>query len=156
MAIDITQERGLSHLDYKYLDGAPVCRFPLFSFLQPLPLDYMYLVYVVRLFGRSSSESVIGTAAVCCLLCAGLCDSVNMLPSFQCVLKSALDRVAQWSKALHLSVRGVTTDPGTIPGCITTGRESHRAEQNWLSVVRVWPVWAVIVNKNLFLIYLPS
>uniref|UniRef100_A0A8C7V5R9 Uncharacterized protein n=1 Tax=Oncorhynchus mykiss TaxID=8022 RepID=A0A8C7V5R9_ONCMY len=32
----ITQERGLSHLDYKYLDGAPVCRFPLFSFLQPL------------------------------------------------------------------------------------------------------------------------
>ncbi|XP_024253392.1 vitamin K-dependent gamma-carboxylase isoform X1 [Oncorhynchus tshawytscha] len=51
MAIDITQERGLSHLDYKYLDGAPVCRFPLFSFLQPLPLDYMYLVYVVMLFG---------------------------------------------------------------------------------------------------------
>lgn len=79
MAIDITQERGLSHLDYKYLDGAPVCRFPLFSFLQPLPLDYMYLVYVVMLFGRSSSESVIGTAAVCCPLCVSLCDSVDML-----------------------------------------------------------------------------
>ena len=25
-------------------------------------------------------------------------------------------RVVQWSKALHLSARGVTTDPGLIPG----------------------------------------
>lgn len=51
MAIDITQERGLSHLDYKYLDGAPVCRFPLFNFLQPLPMDWMYLVYAVMFLG---------------------------------------------------------------------------------------------------------
>ncbi|XP_038123607.1 vitamin K-dependent gamma-carboxylase [Cyprinodon tularosa] len=51
MAIDITQERGLSHLDYKYLDGAPVCRFPLFNFLEPLPLDWMYLVYLVMFLG---------------------------------------------------------------------------------------------------------
>lgn len=51
MAIDVTQERGLSHLDYKYLDGAPVCRFPLFNFLHPLPLDWMYLVYVVMFLG---------------------------------------------------------------------------------------------------------
>uniref|UniRef100_A0A7N8X9B8 Gamma-glutamyl carboxylase n=1 Tax=Mastacembelus armatus TaxID=205130 RepID=A0A7N8X9B8_9TELE len=51
MAIDITQERGLTHLDYKYLDGAPVCRFPLFNFLQPLPMDWMYLVYVVMFLG---------------------------------------------------------------------------------------------------------
>uniref|UniRef100_A0A672ZJZ3 Vitamin K-dependent gamma-carboxylase n=1 Tax=Sphaeramia orbicularis TaxID=375764 RepID=A0A672ZJZ3_9TELE len=51
MAVDITQERGLSHLDYKYLDGAPVCRFPLFNFLQPLPMDWMYLVYMVMFFG---------------------------------------------------------------------------------------------------------
>lgn len=51
MAIDITQERGLSHLDYKYLDGVPVCRFPLFNFLQPLPLDWMYMVYVVMFLG---------------------------------------------------------------------------------------------------------
>lgn len=55
MAIDVTQERGLSHLDYKYLDGAPVCRFPLFNFLQPLPLDWMYLVYVVMFLGGSRS-----------------------------------------------------------------------------------------------------
>lgn len=53
MAIDVTQERGLSHLDYKYLDGAPVCRFPLFNFLQPLPLDWMYLVYMVMFLGGS-------------------------------------------------------------------------------------------------------
>lgn len=57
MAIDVTQERGLSHLDYKYLDGAPVCRFPLFNFLQPLPLDWMYLVYVVMFLGGSGSQS---------------------------------------------------------------------------------------------------
>ena len=30
-------------------------------------------------------------------------------------------RVAQWSKELHFSARGVTTDPGSIPG-------SHLAE----------------------------
>lgn len=51
MVIDITQERGLSHLDWKYLDGAPVCRFPLFNFLHPLPLDWMYFVYFVMLLG---------------------------------------------------------------------------------------------------------
>lgn len=64
MAIDITQERGLSHLDYKYLDGAPVCRFPLFNFLQPLPLDWMYLVYTVMFLGGSPSNSSILTAYV--------------------------------------------------------------------------------------------
>ena len=48
--------------------------------------------------------------------------------------------MAQLSKALHLSARGVTTDPGSIPGCITTGCdwESHRAVHNWPSVIRVW------------------
>ncbi|KAG1970801.1 vitamin K-dependent gamma-carboxylase [Pimephales promelas] len=51
MALDITQERGLSHLDYKYLDGAPVCRFPLFNFLKPLPMDWMFFVYFVMLLG---------------------------------------------------------------------------------------------------------
>ncbi|XP_055737530.1 palmitoyltransferase ZDHHC20-B isoform X2 [Salvelinus fontinalis] len=49
-------------------------------------------------------------------------------------------QVAQRSKALHLNASGVTTDPGSIPGCITTGRDwkSHRAAHNWPSVVRVW------------------
>ncbi|XP_029459136.1 vitamin K-dependent gamma-carboxylase-like [Rhinatrema bivittatum] len=51
MAMDIPQERGLSYLDYKFLDGLQVCRFPLFNFLEPLPLDWMYLVYVIMLTG---------------------------------------------------------------------------------------------------------
>ncbi|KAJ7305318.1 hypothetical protein JRQ81_011237 [Phrynocephalus forsythii] len=51
MALDIPQERGLSYLDHKYLDGLRVCRFPLFDFLEPLPLDWMYLVYTVMLLG---------------------------------------------------------------------------------------------------------
>lgn len=57
MAIDITQERGLSHLDIKYMDGVPICRFPLFNFLHPLPMDWMYLVYVVMFLGGSRSHS---------------------------------------------------------------------------------------------------
>nr|XP_023474558.1 vitamin K-dependent gamma-carboxylase isoform X6 [Equus caballus] len=47
MVLDIPQERGLSSLDRKYLDGLEVCRFPLLDVLQPLPLDWMYLVYTV-------------------------------------------------------------------------------------------------------------
>ena len=37
--------------------------------------------------------------------------------------KALGSRVAQRSKALHLSARGVITDPGLIPGCMTTGRD---------------------------------
>ncbi|XP_062995082.1 vitamin K-dependent gamma-carboxylase isoform X1 [Elgaria multicarinata webbii] len=51
MALDIPQERGLSYLDHRYLDGLQVCRFPLFNFLEPLPLDWMYLVYTVMFLG---------------------------------------------------------------------------------------------------------
>ncbi|XP_064421622.1 vitamin K-dependent gamma-carboxylase isoform X2 [Latimeria chalumnae] len=51
MVVDIPQERGLSSLDYKYLDGIEVCRFPLFNFLEPLPLDWMYVVYVIMWLG---------------------------------------------------------------------------------------------------------
>ena len=51
-------------------------------------------------------------------------------------------QVVQWSKALHLSARGVTTDPGLIPGWITTGRDwgAHLAAHNCPSGVRV-RVW---------------
>ena len=37
--------------------------------------------------------------------------------------------MVQQSKALHLSPKGITTDPDSIPGCITTGSdwESRRA-----------------------------
>ena len=50
-----------------------------------------------------------------------------------------VSQVVQRSKALHRSARGITTDLGSIQGCITTGcdRESNRAAHNWPSVVRV-------------------
>ena len=52
---------------------------------------------------------------------------------------SSGSRGAQRSKALYLNARGVTTDPGLIPGCITTGRDwaSHRRAHNWPSVMWV-------------------
>ncbi|KAG8440963.1 hypothetical protein GDO86_006630 [Hymenochirus boettgeri] len=51
MVLDIPQERGMSYLDHKFLDGLDVCRFPLFNSLHPLPLDFMYLIYVIMLLG---------------------------------------------------------------------------------------------------------
>lgn len=54
MALDIPQERGLGYLDHKYLDGLEVCRFPLFDSLAPLPLDWMYLLYLLMLLGEGA------------------------------------------------------------------------------------------------------
>ncbi|XP_036606313.1 vitamin K-dependent gamma-carboxylase [Trichosurus vulpecula] len=51
MVVDIPQERGLSFLDHKYLDGLEVCRFPLIDTLHPLPLDWMYLIYTIMFLG---------------------------------------------------------------------------------------------------------
>ena len=61
--------------------------------------------------------------------------------------------VAQRSKALHLSTRGISTDPGLIPGCITTGCKiiglrflDHRLLlQTTLSYHAV--LWHIIVAK---------
>lgn len=53
MVLDIPQERGLSSLDRRYLDGLEVCRFPLLDALQPLPLDWMYLVYTIMFLGEA-------------------------------------------------------------------------------------------------------
>ncbi|XP_036360809.1 vitamin K-dependent gamma-carboxylase isoform X3 [Octopus sinensis] len=44
MLLDIPQERGLSSIDEKYND-AQMCNFPLFDFLKPLPLEWMYVLY---------------------------------------------------------------------------------------------------------------
>uniref|UniRef100_A0A8C9ARR0 Gamma-glutamyl carboxylase n=1 Tax=Prolemur simus TaxID=1328070 RepID=A0A8C9ARR0_PROSS len=52
MVLDIPQERGLSSLDRRYLDGLDVCRFPLLDALHPLPLDWMYLVYTIMFLGK--------------------------------------------------------------------------------------------------------
>ncbi|XP_064353907.1 vitamin K-dependent gamma-carboxylase [Dromaius novaehollandiae] len=60
MALDIPQERGLGHLDQRFLDGLEVCRFPLLPFLAPLPLDWMYLLYAVMFLGA------LGIMAGCC------------------------------------------------------------------------------------------
>lgn len=54
MVLDIPQERGLSSLDRRYLDGLDVCRFPLLNALQPLPLDWMYLVYTIMFLGKNA------------------------------------------------------------------------------------------------------
>ena len=59
---------------------------------------------------------------------------LSVIPDSQQQLPSGAE-----AKALHLSARGVTIDPVSHPGCITTGRdlESHRAAYNWPSVVQV-------------------
>jgi hypothetical protein len=48
-------------------------------------------------------------------------------------------QVTVLSIALRCSARGVTTDPGLIPGCVAEGhdRETHEAAHNWPSFVRV-------------------
>ncbi|KAF6103503.1 gamma-glutamyl carboxylase [Phyllostomus discolor] len=58
MVLDIPQERGLSSLDRRYLDGLDVCRFPLLNALQPLPLDWMYLVYTIMFLGEENCGNI--------------------------------------------------------------------------------------------------
>lgn len=58
MVLDIPQERGLSSLDRRYLDGLDVCRFPLLNALQPLPLDWMYLVYTIMFLGEENYGNI--------------------------------------------------------------------------------------------------
>lgn len=58
MALDVPQERGLAQLDRRFLDGLEVCRFPLLPFLQPLPLDWMYLLYAVMFLGTDRGPKV--------------------------------------------------------------------------------------------------
>uniref|UniRef100_A0A8C8S9U9 Vitamin K-dependent gamma-carboxylase n=1 Tax=Pelusios castaneus TaxID=367368 RepID=A0A8C8S9U9_9SAUR len=89
MALDIPQERGLSYLDHKYLDGLEVCRFPLFNFLQPLPLDWMYLLYTTMLLGA------LGIMLGCCYRLSCL---LFMLPYWYVFL---LDKTA-WNNHSYL------------------------------------------------------
>ena len=42
------------------------------------------------------------------------------LSNFQCGTVIGSYRVVQQSKALHLSARGITTNPDSIPGCSST------------------------------------
>ncbi|CAH1793361.1 unnamed protein product [Owenia fusiformis] len=45
MCLDVIMERGLSYADVQWGDPDE-CRFPLFNFLHPLPLKWMYIVYL--------------------------------------------------------------------------------------------------------------
>ncbi|OWF37824.1 vitamin K-dependent gamma-carboxylase-like [Mizuhopecten yessoensis] len=50
MVIDIPQERGMGVADVRWGDPS-TCHFPLFDWLRPLPLVWMYVVYLVMLLG---------------------------------------------------------------------------------------------------------
>ena len=69
----------------------------------------------------------------------------KLLLSYEMYLSSPFvklcSRVAQQSKALHLSAKGVTTVPGLNPGCITSGCDCAPpyVTPNQPSVVQVWP-----------------
>lgn len=51
MVFDIWQERGLSNAVEEFGDPF-LCRFPLFDFLKPLPLVWMYIVYLLMFLGE--------------------------------------------------------------------------------------------------------
>lgn len=51
MMCDIWQERGLSTVVEEFGDPH-LCRFPLFDFLKPLPLVWMYIVYLLMFLGE--------------------------------------------------------------------------------------------------------
>ena len=44
MLLDIPQERGMSMLHKRWAEP-DTCNFPLFSWVEPLPLEWMYMVY---------------------------------------------------------------------------------------------------------------
>ena len=51
MVIDIPQERGMAWLDGRFGDER-ICQFPLFNALKPLPVDWMYVLYLVMWSGK--------------------------------------------------------------------------------------------------------
>ena len=55
MLLDIWQERGWGELVELFGDEEE-CRFPLFDFLKPLPLEWMYVVYLLMCLGNKSVE----------------------------------------------------------------------------------------------------
>ncbi len=50
MILDIPQERGMANLNKKWSDP-DVCTFPLFSWIHPLPIEWMHMVYTVMFIG---------------------------------------------------------------------------------------------------------
>ena len=50
MLLDVFHERGMHMAEYDWGD-ADECRFPLFDFLKPLRLEYMYMIYFILILG---------------------------------------------------------------------------------------------------------
>ena len=50
MMADIPNERGMHEADYEY-GTLNRCKFPLFDWLQPLPIQWMLIVYGVMFLG---------------------------------------------------------------------------------------------------------
>ncbi|KAH9361006.1 hypothetical protein HPB48_019608 [Haemaphysalis longicornis] len=55
MVLDQPEERGLAFVEERWGDPKE-CRFPLFSFLKPLPIEGMYCVHLVMLLGKLRFE----------------------------------------------------------------------------------------------------
>lgn len=55
MLIDLTEERGGAHLDLRWGKDRH-CYFPLFSFLKPLPLPQMCILYGIMWIGKKVSS----------------------------------------------------------------------------------------------------
>ena len=49
MILDIPQERSLLFIHKHF--GDDTCHFPLFNFIQPLPVDWMHVVYLIMFLG---------------------------------------------------------------------------------------------------------
>ena len=58
MIADIFHERGMHMVEYDYGDENE-CRFPLFNFLKPLPLPWMYMVFLTLLSSELFSDNQI-------------------------------------------------------------------------------------------------
>ena len=49
--IDIPNERGMADADVEY-GTKTTCHFPLFDFLEPLPAQWMVIVYAIMFIGK--------------------------------------------------------------------------------------------------------
>lgn len=56
MLLDIPHERGLSYADFRWGDDDE-CRFPFLNWLRPLPLQWMYVVYLTMMIGKSCKRT---------------------------------------------------------------------------------------------------
>lgn len=58
MLIDLPEERGGAYLDIKW-GKERNCNFPLFSFLNPLPLSQMCILYGIMWLGKQKTIKLI-------------------------------------------------------------------------------------------------